>query len=282
MSKNIILCFCLIIVIVSCSKTEDTSNVKQGSGGSQTVDPDLIYDIRMVFIPGGSFRMGTEDFEEDEMPARTVTVDGFEIGVTEVTQAQYTAIMGETPSFFKGNDDFPVERVTWFDAVKFCNKLSDKASLNRCYDENTWICDFSENGFRLPTEAEWEYACRAGTTTEYYTGNTGSDLSKAGWYGDDMGNSNKISHAVAQKTPNAWGLYDMHGNVFEWVNDWYASYDPDSVDNPIGADSATYKVLRGGGWFNGAEYCRSAYRINDRPERTSNFSGFRVVRSAVK
>ena len=279
MIKRKYLFICLAMALAISVKAYNQPSYSQSANVVKLIKPEEIYGIKLVPVPAGTFRMGSEDMEDDEKPARTIRVNGFEMSATEITQRQYESVMGENPSHFAGNDDFPVERVTWYDAVKFCNALSVHKGLDRCYNETTWKCDFAKNGFRLPTEAEWEYACRAGTTTEYYTGDNEKGLAGAGWYGYDKGNSNKSTHPVARKEPNAWGLYDMHGNVFEWVNDWYGEYDSDSIENPVGPDSATYKVLRGGSWFSLANYCRSAFRINDRPERTSNFSGFRIVMS---
>ncbi|MFC1607689.1 formylglycine-generating enzyme family protein, partial [Candidatus Latescibacterota bacterium] len=123
------------------------------------------------------------------------------------------------------------------------------------------------------------YACRAGTTTRYYTGDTEQDLARAGWYGDDLGNSDEMPHPVAQKEPNAWGLYDMHGNVLEWTNDGFSGYSEEQQKNPTGPDRTTYRALRGGSWFSTAGYCTSTFRINDRQSRTSYFTGFRIARS---
>lgn len=227
--------------------------------------------IKMVQIPGGTFQMGSL-FEDDprnpfkgkgnfkdEQPVHSVTLSAFEMSATEITQGQYMALMGTNPSRFTGDDNLPVESVSWNDAVAFCRALSLKTGSE----------------YRLPTEAEWEYACRAGTSTKYYTGNSESDLARAGWYD---GNSGMKTHPVGQKTPNAWGLYDMHGNVFEYCNDWYWSYTSENVTNPTGAKIGVFRVLRGGSWYSIDDFnCRSAYRIG-LPGFGDNRCGFRVVR----
>ena len=182
------------------------------------------------------------------------------------------------------NDNLPVEKASWFEAIIFCNKLSALEGLDSCYmttdqedyfGQNHRECDLSKNGFRLPTEAEWEYACRAGTTTNYYTGDNESDLDHAGWY---RKNCDHRTHPVAQKKPNAWGLYDMHGNVWEWCNDWYyQNYNNSSSNNPTGPESGHDHVLRGGSWPDNAGYCRSANRCMIRPSYKNFGIGFRVV-----
>ena len=238
-------------------------------------------DITLLAIPAGSFMMGS-DVEEDEQPVHKVTLNAFEMSRTEITQGQYKAITGTNPSHFAGEKNLPVEKVTWQDAVLFCNKLSDRERLPRCYNEETWKCDFTKNGYRLPTEAEWEYACRAGSTTEYYSGDTKQDLARVGWYGGFDGNSEETTHPVAQKEPNAWGLYDMHGNVWEWCNDSFGRYNGEAAHNPTGPESGSYGVMRGGSWFNNGDFARSAFRINDRQDRTGYFTGFRIVRGVMK
>ncbi|MFC1573597.1 formylglycine-generating enzyme family protein [Candidatus Latescibacterota bacterium] len=234
--------------------------------------------LSLVTIPPGSFQMGSNDRDEDEQPVHTVTLDSFEIAETEVTRGQYEEIMGEKPFHFDGAATLPAERITWLKAAEFCNRLSIREGLDPCYDDSLQTCNFAANGFRLPTEAEWEYACRAGTSTLYNTGDDERSLSRAGWYGYDAGNSSEKPHPVAQKEPNAWGLYDMHGNVLEWTNDNFGGYSEDAQKNPTGQDSGTYKVLRGGSWFSNASHCSSTFRINDRMTRTSYFTGFRIAR----
>ncbi|MFC1539087.1 SUMF1/EgtB/PvdO family nonheme iron enzyme [Candidatus Latescibacterota bacterium] len=253
-----------------------TSNQILNFTATEIVAPN---EITMVSIPAGSFEMGSNDGEEDEKPVHTVTLDySFEMSVYEITQGQYQAVIGSNPSNgFGVGDYYPVYNLHWHDAIAFCNMLSDSEGLERCYNESTGACDFTKNGFRLPTEAEWEYACRAGTMTAYYTGDSESDLARAGWY--DV-NSSNVAHPVGQKTPNAWGLYDMHGNEWEWCNDWYGSYSSESATNPIGAQTSATRVFRGGGWGNNGGSSRSASRNSNTPYAGNVGIGFRVARGA--
>ena len=232
--------------------------------------------MRLVSIPGGSFQMGS-DKGADEKPAHTVTLSAFQMTETEITQAQYQGVMGATPAFFKSTGSNPVERVSWFDAISFCNKLSEKAKLDPCYNIATGDCDFTKNGFRLPTEAEWEYACRAETGGDYYTGNNPTDLARAGWYAD---NSVEKTHTVGQKAPNAWKLFDMHGNVWEWCQDWYGKdyYGSAPKLNPAGPSSGSEKALRGGSWIDNAGSCKASKRRSFNPKKNYSDIGFRVVR----
>ena len=267
----------------------DQTNVPVPPNGTIIIDvldlpdePETSFEINgmtFISIPAGSFQMGdlNDAGDPDEKPVHTVNLDTFFMSTTEVTQEQYESVVGRNPSNFSGDDNLPVEMVSWEDAVKFCNLLSDNAGYDRSYDESTWECDFSKNGFRLPTEAEWEYACRAGTETKYYTGNSDSDLGRAGWY---VSNSSSKTHTVGQKTANAFGLYDMHGNVWEWCNDRYDAdyYDTSPSADPTGPTSGSDRVLRGGNWFNNAGFCRSADRHGGYPSGTYGIVGFRMVR----
>lgn len=245
------------------------------SDWSNTVSITISNYITMVSIPAGSFEMGSSEGDINEKPVHTVTLDAFEISIFEITQRQYNELVGRDPSHFKSGDDYPVENVNWYYAVIFCNLLSDKTGLERCYNKSTWECDFSKNGFRLPTEAEWEYACRAGTTTLFYTGDSESDIARAGWY---LNNSSSKTNYVGQKEPNGWGLYDMHGNVWEWCHDRYGLYSSDSQMNPTGTILGYKRVLRGGSWSSNAGYCRSTFRHSNHPSNTNSNFGFRVVR----
>jgi formylglycine-generating enzyme required for sulfatase activity/serine/threonine protein kinase len=220
--------------------------------------------IRMQFklLPGGTFTMG-----EGGGAHKVTLTKPFGLGVYEVTQEQYEKVMGKTPSKFKAPQN-PVEQVSWTDAVKFCRKLSALPAEKK-----------AGYVYRLPTEAEWECACRAGTTTTYSFGDSESELGDYGWYDKNSGGT---THPVGGKKPNGWGLYDMHGNVFEWCQDWYGDYPSGSTTDPTGAASGSYRVIRGGCWFINSDYCRSAYRGRGAPGNRSSNLGFRVLRSSIK
>ncbi|MDR1317038.1 MAG: formylglycine-generating enzyme family protein [Spirochaetales bacterium] len=238
-------------------------------------------DDNMVRISGGTFTMGSPDSEPDRSPAETqhlVRVSDFSMGKYEVTQKEYGEVMGTNPSNFNGEDTLPVEQVSWFDAIEYCNRRSLMEKLTPAYTvsgsgdrrEVTWNRD--ADGYRLPTEAEWEYACRAGTTTPY---SSGGSVDSAGWYGD---NSGKATHPVGQKKANAWGLYDMHGNVYEWCWDWYGEYPDSAQADPSGAASGARRVMRGGSWSGAAWTLRSAIRSILTPSSRSSSIGFRLAR----
>jgi len=219
--------------------------------------------LTFAWCPPGMFMMGSdrEDANPDEKPVHIVTLTkGFFIGIHPVTQAQWkAALMGPNPSHFEGPDR-PVEQVLWEESQKFCRQMSRNLK--------------GRGMVRLPSEAEWEYACCAGTSTEYNTGDGEASLQKAGWYD---ANSGKETHPVGQLAPNEWGLYDMHGNVWEWCSDWYAEYTTDDLTDPLGADSATDRVFRGGGWGDSAKFCRSTYRSWFDPAVRYDALGFRIV-----
>jgi formylglycine-generating enzyme required for sulfatase activity len=217
--------------------------------------------LEMIYVPGGSFKMGSPEGEgyDNERPQHDVTVPGFYIGKYQVTQAQWEAVMGKNPSHFKGDPALPVESVSWNDAKEFCEKLAQMTS----------------KAYRLPSEAEWEYACRAGTT-----GDHAGDLDAMAWYDKISGNK---THPVGQKQPNAFGLYDMHGNVWEWCEDvWHDSYKDAPSDGSAwlsGGDSSR-RMLRGGSFITLARYCRSAFRSDSDARVLDVGVGFRVVVSA--
>jgi formylglycine-generating enzyme len=241
--------------------------------------------IEMVRAPGGEFLMGDSGGEADERPAHTVRVSEFWIDANEVTQKSFEALIGRKPAKFPGPDR-PVERVSWSDAIQYCNARSAKEGLRPCYNHKTQECDFSADGYRLPTEAEWEYACRAGTRTRYSSGDAvagPAGLAASGWYRE---NSGKTTHPVRQMQPNAWGLYDMHGNVAEWCNDIYAPVYPGTdkpQTDPRGPVAGQERVLRGGSWSSGAGECRSSARASEPPGLADvcfgyEAYGFRCVR----
>ncbi|MCL2155821.1 MAG: formylglycine-generating enzyme family protein [Leptospirales bacterium] len=279
----------LILTFAACNSDDGDS-----SGGS-----DL--NIEMVHINNGTFTMGSSDaldYKADP-PHQVTLTKGFYMSKYLVTQEQYLAVMGNNPSHFHGGagrepaagenqNRRPVENVSWYDAVEFCNKLSAEEGLESVYTITGRIpdtgypitsaavtADRTKNGYRLPTEAEWEYACRAGTTTAYNTGDTIDD--DTGWY---SGNSGNKTHEVGKKPDNAWGLYDMHGNVWEWCWDWYRDYDkpPAALTDPVGASSGSNRVDRGGCWYSRADYFRSAVRGGNRPSNQLGDLGFRLVR----
>jgi formylglycine-generating enzyme required for sulfatase activity len=247
----------------------------------------------MVFVEGGTFQMGSpanEPGRRDNEDQHQVTVSSFYMGKYQVTQKEWREVMGTNPSCFEG-DNLPVEQVNWYDAVEYCNKRSQKEGLTPAYtinknqkdpnnnssaDTMKWTVTWNRNakGYRLPTEAEWEYACRAGRTTVY---NTGRNISgNTGWYED---NSGDMTHPVGEKPANAWGLYDMHGNVFELCWDWYGKYSSEAQTDLSGAASGSARVSRGGYWGYPAEYVRSAYRSYYYPNYQNDNLGFRLVRS---
>ena len=224
----------------------------------------------------------------EEQPVHRATLSSFRIGATVITQELYEEVTGKNPSIFKGKN-LPVTNIGANFALKFCNALSASQGLEPCWDEKTGKCDFSKNGFRLPTEAEWEYACRAKTTTLYYSGNTERDLARIGWY---IGNSNGTSHPVAEKEPNSWGLYDMHGNVLEFCYDGHpghythVEYTSEDVVNPYTEFDFDFRVTRGGSWNSEACDCRSAFRSSfwtggdDSFPGGNYYTGFRIVSPA--
>jgi formylglycine-generating enzyme required for sulfatase activity len=263
------------IVLAGCGvKTEESQ-----SGGNAAIKTACGMD--MISVPTGQFTMGMDDGPIDVKPAHRVKVDGFLMDQHEITQEVYERVTSKNPSRRK-NPKNPVEQVTWSAAARFCNARSMLEGLTPCYNTNTWECDFSAGGYRLPTEAEWEYACRAGTSTRFYFGDSPEELKSYAWF---EGNSQSRPHPVSQRKPNAWGLYDMEGNVWEWCNDFYgAKYFRDSPgDNPRGPQQGEKRVLRGGAWSSSAENCTSFVRNCDEAGMTDicltmDSNGFRCVR----
>jgi formylglycine-generating enzyme required for sulfatase activity len=222
--------------------------------------------MEFVLIPAGSFTMGADENSEAandwETPAHLVTISRpFYLAKYEATQAQWEAVMGDNPSKFKGPDN-PVEQVSWEDVQEFIRKLNQKEGTDK---------------YRLPTEAEWEYAARAGTTGAYSFGDEAEALEAYAWYGEDAYSGS--AHPVGQKEPNGWGLYDMHGNVWEWVQDWYDEnyYAGSPATDPQGPPSGSSRVDRGGGWSNTAGSCRSAIRLGLTPIVRFGNLGFRLA-----
>jgi formylglycine-generating enzyme required for sulfatase activity len=237
----------------------------------------------MVLIPAGEFQMGDVRGAEDAKPVHTVKVSSFYLDKTEVTQASFMELTGLNTSKVEGARN-PVEQTSWVHAARYCNARSEKEGLKPCYDTKTWACDFAADGYRLPTEAEWEYACRAGTTTAYGFGDDAAQLPLHAWVKNNAGGA---PHPVGSKRPNAWGLFDLHGNVLEWCNDYYdaGAYKSSPAADPTGPARGEARVLRGGGWRSLPKAATAAARAKDSPMNLDTCLGypdygFRCVRRA--
>ena len=237
--------------------------------------------MKLVLVPNGTFMMRSEIEEErieegrasnNEKEYQVTISKDYYLGVTEVTQGQYEKVMGTNPSRFQGkkvqgdSSNLPVEQVSWEDAVEFCKKLSDLPEERKTL-----------RVYRLPTEAEWEYACRAGSSSFYSFGASSKSLGDYAWF---VGNSDLQTHPVGEKKANAWGLYDMHGNVVEWCSDWYGKYPKGAVSDPGGPDEGSGRVERGGYFGGGAQFCRSAFRYGRDPSYRDGCHGFRLALSS--
>jgi formylglycine-generating enzyme required for sulfatase activity len=238
--------------------------------------------MKLVLIPAGEFLMGSLDSDtdayDDEKPQHRVQISRpFYLGRYTVTQAQYAAVTGENPSHFEGSNDLPVENVSWDDAIAFCDTLSKREGLKPYYQSGS-VAPLGAESYRLPTEAEWEYACQAGVNTRYSFGDDSASVGDFAWYSR---NAKSKTHPVGQKRPNPWGLYDMHGNVWEWCRDGYAAhyYNESPVADPLGPPQSLDRVFRGGGWHDDPRDCRRAFRGGITPEFRYDFLGFRVARS---
>ncbi len=276
--NKVIAATCLLMIISTinsgCRRAEDTAST-----------PDVITTqsgLDMVAIPGGWFEMGSDKAGDDESPVHRVWISPFWMDTCEVVQEQFKKFQFPDPSHFK-DPRKPLDQINWTDATMYCNERSLAEGLELCYDEETWDCNFAANGYRLPTEAEWEYACRAGTNSQYSFGSTVQKLKAHAWFGD---NSSKSTQVVGGKQPNPWGLYDVHGNVSEWCNDFYAEdyYRQSPERDPKGPAKGKERVLRGGAWNSSTDSCRSTYRASDPSINDTCLAndaiGFRCVRNA--
>ncbi|MDR1898272.1 MAG: formylglycine-generating enzyme family protein, partial [Prevotellaceae bacterium] len=240
-------------------------------------DIDL-FGIEMIYVQGGTFTMGCtaeqgNDCDEDEKPAHQVRLNSFYMGKYTVTQAQWKAVMGINPSSFKG-DNLPVESVSWHKVQEFIRKLNEQTGKN----------------YRLPTEAEWEYAARGGNKSKGYKYSGSNTVDNVAWHDGNSGKKRRqwvitgysggATHPVGQKSPNELGIYDMSGNVWEWCDDWSGNYSNVVQTNPKGPSSGSYRVIRGGSWYNSAQSVRVPYRSYRTPDDRGDLIGFRLARSS--
>lgn len=289
MTKNCVLQirYCLLLICLGCFSGESYSEEKSELTNS--------LGMKFVHIKPGTFKMGSPAGEansfDNERQHDVEISQSFFLGAYEVTQSQFNKVMGSNPSLYQGEkaakvtpekrhpvtnriiqdkvviqvntENYPVENVNWEDAVEFCRLLSE-------------LPEEVQHGrqYRLPTEAEWEYACRAGTKTTYSCGSSNKTLPNFAWF---AANSDEHPHEVGTRKPNSWGLYDMHGNVWEWCQDWYSEYPREKIIDPKGSAEGTEKILRGGSWYVTPENLRSAYRPSRSPTFESFDFGFRIV-----
>ena len=241
----------------NATRQQTTSAPKTGFTNSVT-------SMKFVYVPAGSFMMGDVfgSGKEEEQPVHEVELEAFYMGKHPVTQSQWQRVMGSNPSHFNERKDFPVDSVSWEDIQEFIKRLT---AMNR-----------EKYRFRLPTEAEWEYACRSGGKKERYSG--GDDLGAVAWVGK---NSGKSTQPVGQKKPNGLGIHDMNGNVWEWCEDWFGHYPSAPEINPKGPSSGSKRALRGGCWNDGPDNCRSARRLGRKPGHRQWYYGFRLACEAV-
>ena len=253
--KKLFVIIAALLLATSCKKNSNEIN-----DGTFTVNGVT---FEMVSVKGGTFTMGCTseqggDCDGDESPAHSVTLSDYYIGKFEVTQKLWKAVMGSNPSYFKG-DDLPVEQVSWNDCKEFIGRLNQLTGAN----------------FRLPTEAEWEYAARGGANSCGYKYSGSNIIDDVAWYTSTTNDSG--TKPVGTKSPNELGIYDMSGNVFEWCEDWYGGYSEESQINPEGPSSGSDRMLRGGSWNGNARYCRVSSRSYYIPDYRYNSSGFRLA-----
>jgi formylglycine-generating enzyme required for sulfatase activity len=281
--NRLILILIAAALLVGCKPPEGESSTAAAPAGVVSSTG-----VEMISLLGGTFTMGTSEGNPDEGPPHKVTVSAFLMDKFEVTHEMFAKAQLPDPSHWQENPKAPVERVRWRDAKAYCNERSRMEGLKPCYNEKTveWDCDYTADGYRLPTEAEWEYAARAGTTSPYEFGSA----EKAQQYAWIAANGEQKTHAVGQKKPNAWGLFDMYGNVSEWCEDVYSPtwYKESSANDPTGPPSPGHdvkRVMRGGSWNAGPDAARVTYREGQRTGNTdacfaTDFCGFRCVRRA--
>ena len=283
----------ILALVGGCGKSGSSSSTEpesrsavQAAGGPAPAELATVSGVRMVHVPASEFNMGSRQGSSDEAPVHRVKIGAFLIDVFEVTQEMFAKAQLPNPSHWQESPQKPVERVRWRDAKRYCNERSLLEGLKPCYNEKTadWDCDYSASGYRLPTEAEWEYACRAGTDEPYDFGRP-DRLRQYAWMAE---NSDQKTHPVGQKKPNGFGLYDLYGNVSEWCEDVYsASYYAESPSadphGPPAPGKDVKRVIRGGSWQSSPSQCRATARQGERTGNTdacfsTDYCGFRCVR----
>jgi formylglycine-generating enzyme required for sulfatase activity len=287
-------CAGIFFLLVACRQQStapanseaNASSKTQAAANSATQEFTTSSSVEMVLLRGGEFTMGSNQGNPDETPAHKVELTGFAIDKFEVTGEMFAKVQLPNPSHWNENPKKPVERVRWRDAKQYCNERSLLEGLKPCYNEKTadWECDYSANGYRLPTEAEWEYACRAGADGAFDFG-AAVNLRQYSWCAE---NSEEKTHPVGQKKPNHWGIHDMYGNVSEWCEDVYSAtyYKSSSAKDPTGPASPgkdVQRVMRGGSWKSTPEMCRATFRTGQKTGDTdacffTDYCGFRCVR----
>jgi formylglycine-generating enzyme required for sulfatase activity len=284
-----------ILLFTGCEKSDSTTKVqKSETGPNMTASAGPLTattqsGVEMVSLPGGEFLMGNDHGNADEAPAHKVKVSPFLMDKFEVTHEMFAKAQLPDPSHWQENPKTPVERVRWRDAKRYCNERSLLEGLKPCYNEKTpdWDCDYAANGYRLPTEAEWEYAARGGTDGAYDFG-APEKLRQYAWFKE---NSEEKTHPAGQRRPNSFGIYDLYGNVSEWCEDVYspASYPESPAADPHGPPSPgkdVKRVIRGGSWRSSLDQCRATARQGERTGDTdacfsTDYCGFRCVRRAT-
>ena len=266
------------VLVVSCGDDDNEEDVQtsasnqnggngssdNGNGGTPTFDgKDKVYTVNgvsftMIAVKGGTFQLGSDDWFDNEKPVHQVTLSDYYIGETEVTQELWNAVMGSKPSNYTGNMQRPVEMVSWNDCQTFISRLNE----------------LTGEAFRLPTEAQWEYAARGGNKSKGYTYSGSNTIDDVAWY---TSNSSSTTHPVKTKAPNELGIYDMSGNVWEWCSDWYGSYSSAAQTDPTGPSTGSGRVRRGGSWGSSAAHCRVAYRSDFAPTISYGNQGLRLA-----
>ena len=258
----------MVVAIISCGISCSDDDEGANNPGADDEGKEKVYTVngvsfKMIAVKGGTFTMGATseqyDADEEEFPTHSVTLSDFYMGETEVTQELWRAVMGANPSHFIGNMQRPVEMVSWDDCQTFISRLNQ----------------LTGEAFRLPTEAEWEFAARGGNSSEGYIYSGSNSIDKVAWYAS---NASYTTHSVKIKSPNELGLYDMTGNVWEWCSDWYGPYSSEAQTNPTGPASGTERILRGASWCFTEEFCRISCRNGNLPDCGLNGYGLRLAR----